>query len=207
MDYVENRIETAERVKKFWTNYGNIITIFILVVILLITGYQYWQSHKAKVAAQAAGFYQELVTNVNLHNTPQILGISNQLTQQYAGTPYATFAAMVLAKQAISQNNLAAAISQYQWIIEHTNVQSFKTIAQLDIARILLAQNNPQQAMQTLAMITQNEYMGQAQMLTGDAYLAMQQRDKAKDAYQQALNELETSSPLYTYVEMKLYNM
>lgn len=205
MDYVENRVETAERVKKFWAKYGNTITLLILVVMFLIVGHQYWQRHLQKVGAQAAVVYENLLNNSG--NAPQAAALGNQLMADYGKTPYASMAAFLLAKQAIAQSNLPLAQTQFQWVIAHTKVAAFKAIAKINMARVLLAQNQPAQAIDVLQSVRVKEFMGEALLVKGDALLASQQPDAAKAAYQQALNEIDKTSALYAYAEMKLYSL
>jgi predicted negative regulator of RcsB-dependent stress response len=204
MDYVENKIETADRVKQFLAKYGNALVTTILVIMLLIVGNQYWQKHKLKMAAQAASIYQNLLMGES--NQPQTQALANQLMTEYQNTAYASLAAFVLAKQDISQSNYLGAQQNFNWVIDHTKVASFKSIAQINSARLLLAEKQPQQALDMLNSVSQQEFMGEALLVKGDAYLALQQNDAAKAAYQQAVTELAPTSPLYSYAEMKLYS-
>lgn len=205
MDYVENKLETADRVKKFWTKYGNIIVTTILVIMLLIVGKQYWQRHEVKMAAQAASIYQNLLMGEN--NQPQTQALANQLMTEYKNTAYASLAAFVLAKQALAQQNYAVAQRQFTWVINNTDVKSFKAMAQISNARLLIAQNQPQPALALLEQVREKEFMGEVWLVKGDAYLALKENVAAKEAYQQAVNDLELTSPLHNYAEMKLYSL
>ena len=207
MDYIENTHETAERVKQWWKKYGNIISAIIVIIMIAILGMQYWHKHTYKVAIQASAIYESLLSSVETKKQAQTEGLANQLINQYANTPYAKFAALLLAKQAINNHHLSLAEMNLQWTVSHAKSRSIKAIAQLRLARVLLAENKTKQALSTLNSITEKNIAATAALIKGDVYLALKQQQQAKVFYLQALQGMSKDNALYHYTQMKLYRL
>jgi predicted negative regulator of RcsB-dependent stress response len=207
MDYIENNHEAGERVKRIWDKYGNIISIVILLIVVAIVGRQYWHRHDAKIAGQASATYVGLLDAAATHKGPQVEALASDLMQNYSSSPYASMAAMIYAKQAVLDNNLPLAITQLTWAAGHAQDESFKSIAQLRLARVLIASKKPAQALTLLQTVQLPEMQAQAEATKGEAYLSLKQPVKAKQAYQAALTAAKKDSPLYAYIQMQLYSI
>ena len=207
MDYVENTHETAERIKRLWKKYGNLVVMIIVIIMAAILGLQTWHKHTVKVAAQASAVYENLLMGVATKKIAQTQGVANQLISDYASSPYAKLAALILAKQAVADKNLPMAVTKLQWVIKHAKVASIKAIAQLRLARVLLAEKQPQAALTLLQSVTEQNMLPEADSIKGDAYLMLKQTTKAKAAYQQALKSIPLIDALYRYTQMKLYSL
>lgn len=206
MEQNQTQLET-QRFKYFWKKYGNAITTIILIVLLIIVGWQYWQRREVKLTTQASAIYENLLVSYANQNSTQAQALANQIIDDYSRTPYATMAAFLLAKQAVDQNQLNVAIDKLQWVIKQTRDPSFKAIAQIRLARVLLASQQPTQALEILNAVDAKDFLAEADAIKGDSYVALKQFPQAKTAYQQALIAMQKDSPLYAYVEMKLNNV
>ncbi|MSP53734.1 MAG: tetratricopeptide repeat protein [Gammaproteobacteria bacterium] len=206
MEQNQTKIET-QHFKFFWQKYGNAISSIILVVLLIMVGWQYWQRREVKLTTQASAVYESLLVSYANKNDPQTQALANQIIDDYSRTPYATMAAFLLAKQAVEQNQLTVAIDKLQWVVKHTNDPSFKAIAQIRWARVLLADQKITQALDVANAVDAKEFLAEADAIKGDSYVALKQFPQAKAAYQQALAIMPKESALYSYVEMKLNNV
>ncbi len=84
--------------------------------------------------------------------------LADGLIKNYPYTPYASLAALQLAKLAVNQNNLTEAADKLIWIIDHGHDQALQSIARLRLARILLTQNQAKQALNILSKNEDNAY-------------------------------------------------
>lgn len=206
MEQNQTQLET-QRFKYFWQKYGNAVTTIILIVLLIIVGWQYWQRREVKLTTQASAIYENLLVSYANQNSTQAQALANQIMDDYSRTPYATLAAFLLAKQAVEQNQLSVAIDKLQWVIKQTKDPSFKAIAQIRLARVLLANQQATQALEIINTVEAKDFLAEADAVKGDSYFALKQFPQAKTAYQQALTAMPKDSPLYAYVEMKLNNV
>lgn len=207
MDYVENNHEAAERVKNWWKKYGNVISFIVILGMALIVGMQYWNRHELKVSAQASAVYDNLLLAYSEKNTAEVAGLAATLKSDYSGSNYAALGVLILAKQNIDAKQYDQATTNLQWVSQHTSDTSFHAIATLRLARVLLEQNQAPQALDEANKVSAAAFLGEANLVKGDAYLQLKQLDKAKAAYQQALAATDATSPLYNYIQMRLYSI
>ena len=206
MEQTQTQLET-QHFKNLWQKYGNAFTTIVLIILLIIVGWQYWQRREVKLTTQASAVYENLLVSYANQNSVQAQALANQIIDDYSRTPYATLAAFLLAKQAVEQHQLPVAIDKLQWVIKHTNDVSFKAIAQIRLARVLIASQQAAQALDVIKAVTAKDFLAEADTVKGDSYVALKQFSLAKLAYQQALTLMPKDSPLYFYAEMKLNNV
>ena len=204
MDYIENTHETAERIKSWWKKYGNMVTTIILVVMLALVGMQYWQRHQQKVHGQASLLFQQMQNAVQQKNTAKTTAFANTLKTEYAKSVYAKFAAFTLAQQAVNAGKLNDATEQLQWAVNMASTPSIKSIAQIRLARVLMAQNKAEHAIDVLKAVSSKAFVAQADMLRGDALVMLKKPQAAKNIYQTALAHAGQTSPLYHLIQIRL---
>ncbi len=99
--------------------------------------------------------YERLVASIATGEKISILNsLADGLLKNYPYTPYASLAALQLAKLAVNENNLIEAANRLVSIIDHGHDQALQSIARLRLARILLNQN---QAKEALNLLSKNE--------------------------------------------------
>lgn len=148
-------IEQAEYVKKWCREYGFGILIGIIFAIFISWGWNYWRQTEENNLLTASMQYERLVASIATNgNISTLNGLANGLLKNYPYTPYASLAALQLAKLAANQNNLTEAANKLVWIIDHGHDQTLQSIARLRLARILLTQN---QAKEALNILSKNE--------------------------------------------------
>lgn len=207
MAYPENSIEAADRVKQFLKKYGNTLSTVLLVIIIAIVGLQYWHKHEAKVNQQASVAYENLLGTVTAKKTIQLQALADQLINDYSGTPYAKLAALIIAKEAVNDKKYSVAITKLQWVVEHAKSASIKAVAQLRLARVMISNKQSAEALAVLQSVKPQEFLAEADTVKGDAYFALNKEPQAKQAYNSALNLADKASPLYSYIQMKLYSI
>lgn len=196
--------EQIEVFKKWWRDYGRSITCAVVVGLLIGLGWRYWHQHQAHYAQQASTIYYQLQVANQQNQTAQVQSLTSQLMQQYARTPYASLAALFAAKQAVSQNHYADALQQLQWVMQHSRLSSIKQIARLRAARVLLAQQQSQAALQLLQHVDDVAYQPLIDHVKGDIYAAMGNGAAAQQAYQTAQNEAHAAGIVDPVLQMKV---
>ncbi len=199
-----NEQEQVDAIKRWWKQYGNWLMTVIIIILLGLWGYRFWQNHEQKVAMVTAAGYEQLLVDIQQNNLPDMQAQANQLMSSYPHSIYASLAALILAQTQVQQNQLSQAATTLQWVMQNGRDDSTITIAKIRLGRILLAESQPQQALDTLMGI---EHHPLADMVRGDAYVALKQYTPAKKAYQTALGELAVSDPMYQLVQMKGANL
>ena len=103
-------------------------------------------------------------------------------------------AAFVAAKEAIDKDDLKLAAEKLTWAADNVANAELKATALLRLARVQASQSQYEQALATLAKPMPEAFKAQLAEIQGDIYLAQGDKDKARSAYQSALEAAEGNS-------------
>ena len=204
-DYDE--YEQGEQVRKWIKENGIAVVVGVALALALIFGWRQWQSHRKSTEIQAASQFA-VVQNAMQANNQQTLGAAlGDLQKNYAKTPYAAFASAAAAEYEVGKNDLKQAVQNLQWAVAHSKQPALRDLFSLRLARVLLAQDQAQQALTVLEKIPAGDFTSVAAELRGDAQLKLGKADAARAAYQEALAKLDKDAPGRNAVQMKLDNL
>ena len=200
--------EQIEQIKNWIKQYGPTVIAGIVLALVIVTGWHYWEDRQNRILTHASGVYDEMLTLRAQNDAPAAIIQAQKLLDHYAKTPYAQMAAFLLARDAVANKDYETAITQLTWVIKHSHNDAMRAIAKIRIARIQLAEDKAEDSLNTLNKIDDKSFSALADETRGDAYLSLKQAKDAKLAYQQALQELPsdetTRRPL---LQMKIDNL
>ncbi|HHW78383.1 MAG TPA: tetratricopeptide repeat protein [Xanthomonadaceae bacterium] len=179
--------ERVEDLKKWWKENGASIMAGIALGLIAIFGWQYWLSYRDAKAEQASQAYDAFGAAVEKADADQVRQRGQALLTDFPKSPYATLAALRLAKLAADGGDIAAARQRLEWVIDHARLDELKDIARLRLARVLFAAGQPAEAEQRLAQVTTASLTAEREELRGDLALAGNDAAKARTAYAAAL--------------------
>ena len=105
----------------------------IVIILFAIVAWQFWNQHKLKQAEQASLAYENLLASEQ--NAPATTAsLAEEIKQEFSSTPYADFAAFILAKHAIDQQDYVGAVTQLQWAIDHAASKNLEQLARIRLA-------------------------------------------------------------------------
>ncbi len=201
--------EQGERVKQWMKDNGGGILLGVVLAVGGLFGFRYWQASQTQHAYNAGEIYAvvndqiaEITANAGAAADPetgeqpvtdegQMLDALATLQNDYSDNLYAALATLQVADYKIENDDLEAASSQYQFIINNSDNQQIRAIAILRLARTQLAQQQPETALQTLSGLPADS--GQEAMaarIRGESYIALGQREQALAAFEQAEEDL-----------------
>jgi predicted negative regulator of RcsB-dependent stress response len=205
-DYLTEQ-EQVELLKSWVKQYSLVILVGILIAIVAVSSWRYWQQRHNNILMHASQIYDEMLTKRAQNDTNAILVQAKKLTSRYQKTPYGQLAALMLARDAVNQKDYKEVEQQLRWVLEHSSNSSIRQIARLRLARTLIVEQKAAIALKVLEKIEDNSFNGLIDEVKGDAYLSMHSPAMARQAYRQALAELpnaETNRPL---LQMKYDNL
>ena len=203
--------EQLEKLKRWWDENGTSTLAAIVLGVGGVLGYQAWENSVRESGEAASAMYEDLAAasaslavggDESMEATAKSL--ATQLREEHGGSTYAVFAALHLAKFAVGKSDYPAAAAELGRVLGRDMDESLEVIVRLRLARVLLAQEKPEQALATLEDAPANDAQRSSlEEVKGDAYVAMGELDKARDAYLLAMDHLEedTAKPL---LSMKL---
>jgi predicted negative regulator of RcsB-dependent stress response len=184
--------EQIQMVKSWWKEYGPTIIITIALFLLLSSGWHYWQRYLIKQKILASTMYSQMIEAQIHKKNSETKVFADNLIKKFPRSAYASLASMLLAKEAITTNNLDDAQKNLEWVIKNGKQEELRELARIRTARILIAKNKPQDAVALLQQSKNSTYAAAKQEVIGDALLAQQgekNEQAAAASYRKALNE------------------
>jgi predicted negative regulator of RcsB-dependent stress response len=204
MDNYLSEKEQIQLFKNWMKQYGVSILLGVVLALILSYGWRYWQQHQTQKAQQASLVYEQLLVAQNKQQADQVSVLAQQLMQQNARSPYAMLAAFMLAQQAVAQKNLPVAEQHLEWAVHHGHDSDLVNIAKLRLARVMLAQQQTDAALELLTTMEAENFTAEIALLKGDAYLQLKDKKSAREAYQTALQNMPATAPMRAVAQMKL---
>lgn len=196
--------EQVDAFKAWWKENGNWVIGVVMLGVLAFAGNQYWRSHQANQAADAAKLYGEVLQQVESRDAKRIGDAADALANRYGSSAYAPRAQLLAARASLQAGDAARAQAQLLWVIVHADEAALQHTARLKLASVLLDQKQYDLALQQLATNHPQSFNGLYTDLKGDVLLAMGNTADARAAYQQALDQLDAQSTYRSLIQLKL---
>ncbi len=199
--------EQIELLKNWIKQYSLVILAGVVIAIIAITGSRYWQQRQNKILSHASAIYDEMLTRRAQNDAETTLVQAQKLYTHYPKTVYGQMAAFMLARDSVVKKNYPEAQKYLYWVLDHSSLSSIQQIARIRLARLFIAENNPQKAIEILQVINNKSFDGLVDEVKGDAYLKMNHVEMAHSSYQQALSELPNAESIRPLLQMKYDNL
>jgi len=199
--------QQVEALKKWWKENASSIVTGLLLGLALLFGGKSWFAYQDRKAENASNIYATMMTALNSGEENLVTEKAAVLLADFTSTPYATLAALALAKIKLQQGELAAAHAQLQWALDHAGSDVIKQTVRLRLARVLLAEGDPDAAG---ALISQSQPEGEFAPLfgelRGDIAMARGNTSDARAEYAQALAGMKAEAPGRQLLQLKYDN-
>jgi predicted negative regulator of RcsB-dependent stress response len=188
-----NEYETEEQqiaaLKKWWKENSSSLIIGVLVGVTTLFGWRYYNDQNQIHAMQASNLYMQLVQSTVLNTVDEkTIDINNTLINDFSDTPYAALSSLALAKVEYEKDNVEGAIAQLELAAKNTGDEDIKQIANLRLVSIYIEQQKYDAASALLGLAHDAAFDAKYEELKGDLYLAQGDIDKARMAYDNAIN-------------------
>jgi predicted negative regulator of RcsB-dependent stress response len=152
-------------------------------------GYRAWESRQASRAIEAGQRFAAMLDAIGASKRDEGMRIAGELTGEYADTPYADQATLVLARLDVDTGDFAAAEKRLAAVAGASKDPDLRIVARLRLARVQLAQGRYDDALKTLDAVATPavaarvlELKGDVRLAQGDRAAALAEWNKAKDA-------------------------
>lgn len=200
---LEEQEQLAE-LKHFWKQYGNLITWVLIAVFGTVAawnGYQYWQNRQS---SQASVMYDEVDRAVMSGDIARMERSLSDMRDRFGGTVYADQASLLAAKTYYEKGNVDAAKASLTWVTDKAVDESYKSIAKLRLAGILMETKAYDEALKALSGTFPKDFVPLASDRRGDVLLLQGKKAEAKAEYETAYKGLEDRTEYRRLVEVKL---
>lgn len=192
--------EQVEALKRWWQENGTSAIVGLVVGIVVILGWNYWQDHKKAQAAQASAAYSQLLKALDDDKKDNINKLTGHIQEQFQGSEYATYSSLMQAKLKTEQGDFDGAKQILKAIAAESN-KHLSNIAKIRLVRLMLATGEYEQGLQVINGVDAKaaaSYSANYDELVGDLYVALDRLDEARTSYQNALRNGQ-SSPLLPF--------
>ena len=110
------------------------------------------------------------------------------IRNEYSDTPYAALVSMAQAKYEFEHDNIDSALMHLRWASENSSEPDVQHVANLRLARILIAQKKYDEAETVLLAAHPDAFTAGYEELKGDLYVAKGEIAQARVAYDKAIN-------------------
>ena len=193
MTYLSDK-EQAQILKDLWKKYGFTILLSILIFLSVNFLWRYWLQYQTQQHERASIVFSQMINAQTQNKTSEAELFATNLMKNFSHSAYASFAAMQRASEAVKNNNLATAQTNLNWVINHARKGELSGLARIRLARVLIADNKPQEAFSLLEKNTSTLYLPAKYEIMGDALIAQNKPQEALTFYRKALEQNDNSN-------------
>lgn len=203
MEVYESERDQLDALKKWWQQNSKAIIIGTILGLGSLIGWQQWQASTQAARESASLEYDVLLADLENHNYQGVKDRGANILNKFQGTPYAALTALAVAKVNVEEGELAAARTYLQMVIDQKDQPQLQHVARLRLAQLLLAQDQPQQALDLVKGVDAAGFASAYDELKGDIHAALGNVAEARSAYERAIAAMDAAVD-QTVIKMKL---
>lgn len=182
-----NPDEQVQVLRQWLRENGVALVAGLVLGASLIAGWSGWKIYSDRQARQASTQFEQLRAALQTSDTKTATEITQRLTQDYAGTPYAALAALSLAAELIKRNQFEPALAHYAWVSEEADDRKLRHVGSLRRARLLWSMGRADEALAAMETRRPGSFAPLFAELRGDIFASQGKFDEARKAYGEAL--------------------
>ncbi len=189
--------QQVEQLKEWWKDNGTPLIVGAVLGLSGFAGWKYWNEEQVIAQTNASDSYLAVATAIEKDDNEALIKSSTLTKTEHPDSSYAVLAAFQLAKQAVNESKLDEAVVELEWILTNHASSDLAPTAKIRLARILIAQDKAEKALTYLNFSKESSYAEVANLVKGDALLALGKEAEALEAYQAASDagKLTTNHP------------
>jgi predicted negative regulator of RcsB-dependent stress response len=204
VEIYESDREQVEALRKWWKENGGSIVLGAVLGLGAVIGWRTWVGYQQAQAEKGSVAYEQVVGLAETGDRQQAVVQGEFLIADQPGSLYAGLAALLLARVAAEHGDLADAARRLEWVAATPPVPEMEPVARLQLARVRLAEGKLDEALALADRETPEPFRALYAELRGDILVARGERESARAAYRQALEQLDAGAPTRALVRMKL---
>lgn len=190
--------EQIALIKEWWQRNGKPVMVGAALALVIVFGWKAWQKNQASQAESSSVLYQQLMEaalvpseQVDAQKVAQLL---TQLKAVNENNAYAQYGRLLAVKVAVDGNQLDEAALALQEILDKPANATLEELARQRLARVLLAQEQAEQALKLLEGNALPAFVATREELRGDTLVMLERLAEARTAYEQAQKALSADA-------------
>ncbi|AWX14198.1 hypothetical protein CEP49_06355 [Mergibacter septicus] len=204
MAYTTDEQLQVDEIKNWWKENGKVIIFAVILAILGVLGWRYWQQSQTEKIYQTSTNFDQVVALYQQDPQTNVEQLE-QFSKNYPDTSYAVFALLIEAQNAVTSGNFTQAEAALTQALSNTRYPTLVSIIALRLAAVQIQLNQFDAATASLGLVKESGWQGRKAILSGDIAMAKGDLVAAKQAYQTAL---ETANPFeMQWLKIRLNNL
>jgi len=175
--------------RAWWAENGNFVLGGIAAGLIIIFGWNRWQSGKADAEIAASTLFEDVMYAADLGRIEDAVGPASELYETYESSPYAAQTRLAMARLYMDKSRDQDAADELEALIASSPDSEVALIARLRLAKIMLYQGRAEEALNAVRDKADTAFAARYSEVMGDAYAAMGSFAEAEAAYIAALND------------------
>lgn len=186
--------EQIAQMKDWWQRNGKPLLTGGALALVLVFGWQAWQRYQTNQEQTASLLYQQLLESslsaAGQADVGKVTETADKLKSEYAGSHYAQFASLFVAKLAVDAGKLDDAAAELKLLVDKPADTTINELARQRLARVLSAQGKVEEGLKLLDGDADKAWLASREELKGDLLVQLGRADEAHAAYQKAKDAL-----------------
>ena len=199
----DNDEQQSEHFKNFYNLHK--VKIFSVIAVFLVAffAFQYIESINQSNDEESSQLFQDILVS-KISNIDEVKSKVGVLQSNFSNSPYAARASIYYSKLLVETGDYTAAAKELIWASGENIEPSIQSMANYLLGNLYLVEKKLDQALEVANKIITDGYIGLANDLKGDIYLAKGDNENAIKSYELALNYFDGQGELHKVIENKL---
>ena len=203
-----NPHDQGEVVKKWLQDNGSAIVMGLVLAFGGLFGFKQWQSWQETNRQQASYEFEVMGQLLARNQLDEAMTNFQVLKDDHGKSPYASMAALQMARARLEVNQPDLAIGLYEFVVDNGHPKAMQVVARERLARVLLDQGQPEEALKVLDGADDiSGFEARFAEVRGDILFSQGRNDEAVSAYQESLDQLEAGAGDREKLVMKLESL
>ena len=187
MTRFETEEQQVEALKRWWKENGTAVIVGVVLAAGSLGGWRGWVWYQASRASDASDTYAVVHGLLQEGDTRSFEVQAEALRNQFGSSPYAVLTALQEAKVQAGKGDLSASAESLDWVIRNSRQEPVRDIARLRLARVLLADNRPDDALGVMDREFPVAFVSLVHEIRGDILVAKGELEQARHEYDEAM--------------------
>lgn len=200
--------EQLDKISRWWEENGRTTVVGLVLGLGAVFGWTGWQSWQLAQAEAASSLYAQVVNAARADRPEDLRQNADTLLAEFPGSGYSVLATLHLARQAVVEKNPDEAVARLQWVLANADLEAYRHVARLRLARLSLDAGDTQAATAVLSgggeLADDAPYGADYLALRGDIARINGDTGTARDLYQRALTAVGEETPMGQRLAIKL---
>ncbi len=196
--------EQVDALKAFWTQYGNLITWGLILVLGAFAAWNGWNWYQRDQGVKAGAMFDELERAAMAGDADKTGRVFGDLKQRYPGTAYAEQGGLLAARVQDDKGQADAARASLTWVADNATEGEYRAVARLRLAGAMLDAKQYDEALKQLDAVQAAGFEALVADRRGDVLMAQGKKDEARAAWQAAWKAMDDKLDYRRLIDAKL---